>query len=490
MSSSRALGPYLGHLSNREYKTQNRLVKDEDDRLRFTSFTPRVRTFPTEILAEIFISCLPDGELVKPHPTTAPLVLCGVCRRWTEVALAAPKLWSSLHIDFDLAGQSEKYLQFCQMWLARSRDTPLSLSLHAKRVSTVPSNDAPVQIRPLLQTIARLSCRWRNIVVHLWPADEFLIKELFSTAKYPLLEKLAITNAIHPIALRPDDPISFCDAPRLRQIFAPIRNDALSRIRFPWTQITTFRTSDITLSRCLEILSHVSNLVDGNFEIWDDHSEVPPSILSRMHLQSLNLAGRVTVDVGGVHIAVLDRLTAPALTSLTLRFPSFNDSLGPNSVVSPFISFVTRSSFRLQSLGLSYMPATAENLIECLRAVPSLVHLKLEPLRIVDVNAIFAQLTGDSDFLPKLESLHVFFTFHTDVSASIVAEMLCWRWAAVGITRMRSFHMPQSFYRQPFQDEAVESEFRRLEKEGMDLYFGKERPGIDSFMIKAGLDFS
>ncbi|KAJ7868299.1 hypothetical protein B0H13DRAFT_1511581, partial [Mycena leptocephala] len=53
---------------------------------------------PPEILALIFIQCLPDH--VFPSLSTAPLLLCGICHRWREVVLSTPNLWSSISLYF------------------------------------------------------------------------------------------------------------------------------------------------------------------------------------------------------------------------------------------------------------------------------------------------------------------------------------------------------------------------------------------------------
>jgi hypothetical protein len=200
------------------------------------------------------------------------------------------------------------------------------------------------------------------------------------------------------------------------------------------------------------------------------------------------------MDADRIPMIILNCLKAPALKNLTLQFAYFYGSHAWSHSwdVSPFLSFVSRSSFQLQSLALSLMPTTTEILIECLKAIPSLVHLKLEPPRFVNMNTVFTQLIGNSDFLPKLESLHMFFSIHTgmhSITSSVVVEMLCWRWAGVGVTRLKSFQMAQSSFRLVMFDEAAQSELQRLEEEGLELYVGKPRPGIDSFGISTGFNF-
>ncbi|KAJ7685603.1 hypothetical protein DFH06DRAFT_968167, partial [Mycena polygramma] len=84
----------LGGLSNREaeFRTQNVLVIGNNGRLRFASFIRSDQTLPHEILAEIFVHCLPDlsedGPFRVAEPEEAPLVLCGICRLWRDVALS------------------------------------------------------------------------------------------------------------------------------------------------------------------------------------------------------------------------------------------------------------------------------------------------------------------------------------------------------------------------------------------------------------------
>ncbi|KAJ7907359.1 hypothetical protein B0H13DRAFT_2019146 [Mycena leptocephala] len=492
----------LGPLSNREpeYQKQNSLVVDRHGRLRYAALSRRALALPLEILAEIFLHSLPDVDFVTPDLAATPLVLCGVCHQWREVAISTPRLWSSLVFDVQLATRANAYVDLYRRWLSRARKAPLSLYLQHPD-----GQDASEPVCLLLQTIAGLSSQWRNIdldlgrdvakilfslnVAEAAPPDESPQREGSRSPKsFPLLEKLAV--GAHTSFLESDLSISL-DAPRLREVFVPIY---LPQIHFPWVQITTFRTDDIRLSPCLEILTNATNLVNGTLEIRDDASIVPPSILSLNRLQSLTLAGMLVMDADRIPMIILNCLKAPALKNLTLQFAYFYGSHAWSHSwdVSPFLSFVSRSSFQLQSLALSLMPTTTEILIECLKAIPSLVHLKLEPPRFVNMNTVFTQLIGNSDFLPKLESLHMFFSIHTgmhSITSSVVVEMLCWRWAGVGVTRLKSFQMAQSSFRLVMFDEAAQSELQRLEEEGLELYVGKPRPGIDSFGISTGFNF-
>ncbi|KAJ7137865.1 hypothetical protein C8R44DRAFT_975836 [Mycena epipterygia] len=309
----------LGPLSNREpqYQNQNTLIVDGNGRIRFAALSRRALALPLEILAAIFIHCLPQVEFVKPKVFTAPLLLCGVCRQWREVALTTPELWSSLSWTQFTAGTDDDNL--CWTWLSRARSRPLSLQLQDVCLYR---SEAPTRLQLFRQTLAESSPLMRNVHIDVGPylGNFFPLEECF-----PLLEKLVISL--------PDDalPISFHDAPKLREVHLTV--DYRVDLELPWQQLTTFRSTGIAFGFCLEILRDACNLVDGSFKIVDlDAPEtlaITISPLIHLHLQSLALSGFPDYDgdVDSVTIAILDYLNAPALKNFTLKVPVHLDTL-------------------------------------------------------------------------------------------------------------------------------------------------------------------
>lgn len=59
-----------------------------------------ISALPAELLAEIFIFCLPTDRYPIPTPTDAPLLLTQVCSLWRSVAISLPGLWTAIHIKF------------------------------------------------------------------------------------------------------------------------------------------------------------------------------------------------------------------------------------------------------------------------------------------------------------------------------------------------------------------------------------------------------
>ncbi|KIK66079.1 hypothetical protein GYMLUDRAFT_158763, partial [Collybiopsis luxurians FD-317 M1] len=89
-----------------------------------------VRQLPTEILAEIFVQCLPSDYPVR-DPSEAPLLLTRICRGWRRVALDTPWLWRSLHVylpqNLSSAACSRR-IEGVTAWLERSGSLPTSIS--------------------------------------------------------------------------------------------------------------------------------------------------------------------------------------------------------------------------------------------------------------------------------------------------------------------------------------------------------------------------
>ncbi|KAJ6496794.1 hypothetical protein DFH09DRAFT_853496, partial [Mycena vulgaris] len=90
-------------------------------------------TLPPEVICEIFLHCLPDTEYVEPDSSSAPLLMCWICRQWRDIALATPGLWASLYLDLDRFCLKEDPTQglddlFCA-WLSNARNKPLSVKI-------------------------------------------------------------------------------------------------------------------------------------------------------------------------------------------------------------------------------------------------------------------------------------------------------------------------------------------------------------------------
>ncbi|KAJ7200079.1 hypothetical protein B0H12DRAFT_1164769 [Mycena haematopus] len=419
--SSFALGP----LSNRPPQYQNQyMLVNENGWLRLSAVSRRALALPPEILAEIFYFCLSfhDGLPNIPDPNDAPLVLCAVCRQWRNVALTTPHLWSSicfdpeLDLDPDDSESGTLYVDLWRMWLSRAQSTPLSIHLDIYMPEAVSKS--------LLELVCGLSHQWQDIDY----GETVSLLSLPIDGKYPLLEKLRISPLpYHPI-------LCFHDAPRLCDVYIPIYT---TRIQLPWLQLTTFRTDSIGIEDCLELLGHALNLVDAHLEIHTHSSPTLPStIFSLSQLRSLDLSGSISAEET-MPMNLLRCLKTPALETLILGPEYYDRSVCD---ISPFLSFASQSSFQLHTLKLSLVHTTADALVQCLKATPSVIQLELRvSYRVSDTNTLFAQFTGHRDFLPKLERLRIGLPFGSIPDVSRVIGVLIWRCMTVAVARLQSF---------------------------------------------------
>lgn len=102
-----------------------------------------VLTLPMEILAHIFVGCLPRHGRVRPSAHMPPLTLAHICGQWRDIALSTPELWSSVDLAFAsrrtrrdslLLNQEETNHgahPLLEMWFSRAKGRPLSWTIRS-----------------------------------------------------------------------------------------------------------------------------------------------------------------------------------------------------------------------------------------------------------------------------------------------------------------------------------------------------------------------
>lgn len=114
---------------------------------------------PADILIECFLSGIyPD--LPDMHPSSVPIIVTRVCRRWRHVALSTPLLWSRLSVR--ITSKKDKTLQSgaleCfERCLSRSLDAPLTCSIRDETRAGCASFDQ------YLDVLLRHARRWKTI---------------------------------------------------------------------------------------------------------------------------------------------------------------------------------------------------------------------------------------------------------------------------------------------------------------------------------------
>ncbi|KAG1789621.1 uncharacterized protein HD556DRAFT_770917 [Suillus plorans] len=136
--------------------------------------------FPTEILCQIFLYCMPEEDewTLAPDPSLAPMLLTTICRQWRDVAVDMPSLWRKLRMEVE--GDWQKKVVCYESYLKRSRGRQsLSLEIHDEDW-TVPRS----LLQPYLNQIS-------NLAIELFPGADFCP---VMAADFGGLQELSIYN--------------------------------------------------------------------------------------------------------------------------------------------------------------------------------------------------------------------------------------------------------------------------------------------------------
>ncbi|KAJ6473231.1 hypothetical protein C8R45DRAFT_907848 [Mycena sanguinolenta] len=160
------------------------------------SVTYPVLSLPYEVVAKIFIHCLPDLEHAecifsskhRKYLLPTALLLSQICRAWRAIALNTPKLWAIFRIDIEARPQ-DYTLAALRLgdWTKKAIVSPLSFVFGQERYSTRPET-FPAILAPILA----LSHQWQHVDLCLDP-NEDRISEQFQSAlhgRLPSLETL------------------------------------------------------------------------------------------------------------------------------------------------------------------------------------------------------------------------------------------------------------------------------------------------------------
>ncbi|KAJ7908881.1 hypothetical protein B0H13DRAFT_1715160 [Mycena leptocephala] len=153
---------------------------------RLASYKYPVLELPSEIVSEIFMHFLPDYPLFPPLTgLLSPTLLTHICRRWREIALGTPALWSTIksyHDDRDISLD----MHHIKTWLNRSRCCPLSLQFGR--------GDPRLDITQVLKTVVPHRARWEHLDCYLPPSHIPIID-----GPMPLLRFLALFLLNSPV---------------------------------------------------------------------------------------------------------------------------------------------------------------------------------------------------------------------------------------------------------------------------------------------------
>ncbi|KAJ7462165.1 hypothetical protein FB451DRAFT_480103 [Mycena latifolia] len=369
-------------------------------------FVYPVRTLPVEIISEIFTHCLPAGN-AKVSLSQAPFLLLWICRRWREIALSTPRLWSSLDIDVVKLRQQVSsqvpgpdWVSLAAGWLGRARSHRLSVTLR----HPPEEQSTETRFQPDLAFLKQISHRLESLEVHgleqfTREAEDSLEPLDYTPGLFPLLRRLVFGPATPG-----EDTIYDCwfaffgDAPQLRELEILGCID-IKVVPLPWHKLTKFTGYDLDLGDCLEMLHLTPDLEECTFKILGSASTMQPVI--HLRLKSLTILPGST---GKCMTDILASLTLPTLETLQLSELS-------GISTSMFEAFLSRSSAPLRTFTVAFdMWATRfDNWNKCFRLMPDLENLSL-CCNDLELQTGFMKAFGTSEeqLLPRLRRLNLF----------------------------------------------------------------------------------
>ncbi|KAF8337175.1 hypothetical protein F5887DRAFT_1244662 [Amanita rubescens] len=250
---------------------------------------------PAEILCEVFQllhAPIHLGALDNSSGTAQdfPWAVGQVCRRWRDVFISHPPLWTSLALHWDDFGRSREAAYMAEtnrrtaIYVERSGQLPLTISISL-------SGTRPSQT---MKTLVSCSKRWKSLDICIDAGSQMELLEC--EGNLPNLTTLIIRGNVASNLSR-----IFEVTPRLTYLDVSGR---IGQIAFPWAQLTRFR-----ISVCWEDYCRYGN------ELWQ-------VLLQLQNVETLELLGVPNFPSSGV---TLPKVSAhlPRLLLLETRFGFF-----------------------------------------------------------------------------------------------------------------------------------------------------------------------
>lgn len=317
-----------------------------------------IRQFPHELLSHTFLLSVPDMNQTSAQELKRAVMLpAQVCKRWRDVALSTPRLWSRIHMDLRKR-RLEEEAAFAQRWLARSGGCPLSISL-----SQFMTFDMTIPVASFDAFVAQ-SDRWE----HLNLTVSYPLLHVFRSAKsrFSRLQTLSIeSNTLGEGILD-----AFEIAPHLHSLTIG-HNIFPSMLRVPWSQLTycDMHPYQLSIDDCFEVLQHASNLEEYHLHLHRPGPHQSRPLIRHERLRELSI--QACTQLG----PLFDKLTLPALQAFSCSAYEYRYRWAQPQ----FLSLLSRSACALQVFCLDFLSAQLidDDLAQILQLVPSLNKLAL-----------------------------------------------------------------------------------------------------------------
>ncbi|KAJ7875445.1 hypothetical protein B0H13DRAFT_2201207 [Mycena leptocephala] len=326
---------------------------------RLDSYKYPVLTLPNEIISDIFMHFLPPYPLFPPLiGLLSPTLLTQICRKWREIALGTPALWSaisyhdSINMPFDVA------IHAFDIWLNRSRCCPVSLQFDA--------NDSRVDAAEFLAMVVPHRARWEHLELSVWLSHLPILDGPMPLLRYLDLRLRRVGTYAKAVTF---------EMPLLRTVV--VNDDAALSVILPWAQLTSLTLLRVFPYECVPILQQTSSLVHCKLELFDSTNDQPRPDITLPCLESLTLINPRRESA----IDFLGTLIVPALRSLEI--PEIFLYVNP---IESLTAFISKSGCKLEEVQITGPRSVPES--SYLKAFPSIPRFLFTD----------EESTGESDF--------------------------------------------------------------------------------------------
>ncbi|THH17980.1 hypothetical protein EW146_g2922 [Bondarzewia mesenterica] len=328
---------------------------------------------PNEILLEIFLqSLLASGRFPEPDPTSPPVLLTRICRRWRTLVRSTPLFWSSLTIPRPPHRQSLVGSFFISLgaWLTLSQNTPLSFRLTLLEV--------PEHLRPLYVSLLFMEgARWKDVFLEILDYNFLLSRP---PPSFPTLEKLVLNHRTRDSHISKALCAALKSSPLLRDLDVQW-HPLMSEWSLPWPSLRrlTLYSDGMShrdylswavpnLSSCPDLISFTIRL-QNHFDLVYPSQAISQAILVP-RLKNLDIACN-TMD--GIKF-FCRAIHAPDLWVLSLNLLKLSDVEG---LAEGLLDFASYRSSSLRVLQLENLDLPDVKFVEVLGCMPNLAALSL-----------------------------------------------------------------------------------------------------------------
>ncbi|TRM66826.1 hypothetical protein BD626DRAFT_165026 [Schizophyllum amplum] len=336
------------------------------------------RRLPTEILSEIFLLALPNRWEVS-YTGQRKLNFVGVCRRWRDVALKTPRLWSTLRFN---CVETPFYKHTSAVKYEREKTGQVPLELIIEIHVDADDYNAPPTLEKIWSDEAwAILCaqagRWERLAIHNIPRHAY---DALSARTFPMLKDLSISLDIQDdVAVKvPLDAFHRASEVISLSIYYTIAILPFS-LPQPWPitniDIICGDSNRVALAPCLEAVMACSQTLRTC-------SGYRGARVRRLRCPRRPGAGMLPASGGArafhhESIALCHRLACPSLRSLRLSALP-NLAVNPSRALSSMLDLSSECP-SLRSLTLQALESSdqGEGVIDCLRRLPQLKQLEI-----------------------------------------------------------------------------------------------------------------